>query len=163
MARHCVHNKPLLKWFLDHGADPEKTGSRGINMCDVAAACASPACFDLLVAHGAKVEDSDALVAAAGELEQQPERVEMLAHLLEKYGIDINAIERSEQSRGRGMGRGTALHAAVYAQEPVRIVFLLNKGAEPSIRNTLGQTALEFAIHHELDLSIDALKKHLGT
>ena len=113
--------------------------------------------------HGASVADSDALISAAGECERQPGRVEMLAHLLERYHIDINAIEDSSQPLGRDLGRGTALHAAVYAQEPTRISFLLEKGADPGIRNTLGQTALEFATKNDLDVSIEILRKSLQT
>ena len=40
------------------------------------------------------------------------------------------------------MGRGTPLHAAVGSQELDRINFLLEKGADMEMRNTLGQDAV---------------------
>ena len=68
-----------------------------------------------------------------------------MAHLLD-MGMDINAIGRRDYPPSRRIGRGTPLHAAVGARELERIEFLLEKGADMEVRNTLCQTALEYAV-----------------
>ena len=95
--------------------------------------------------HGARLEDSDALHSAAGERKNRPGRVEMMAYLLD-LGMDINAIGRRDYPPSRRIGRGTPLHAAVGAREVNRIEFLLKRGANTEVRNTLGQTPLDFAV-----------------
>lgn len=97
------------------------------------------------MAHGARLEDSDALHSAVGEREKRPGRVEMAAYLLD-LGMQINALGRREYPASRRIGRGTPLHAAVATQEIDRIEFLLRKGANMNVRNSLGQTPLEYTI-----------------
>ena len=147
----------MTQWFLAHGADPSAVGGTSFSILDVAAANSSPAILDLLIAHGAKIEDSDALHSAAGECEGIPGRVEMMAHLVADLRMDINAIERSGPPAGRGLGRGTPLHSAVYAGKRERIVFLLERGANREAKNTLGQTPLEFAVAQDLPESESVL------
>lgn len=143
--RHTILDEKLTRWFLSHGADPNGYGKPGSTILDVAAANSTPAVFELLITHGARLEDSDALHSAAGEREKRPGRVEMMAYLLE-LGMQINALGRREYPVSRRIGRGTPLHAAVATQDIDRIEFLLRNGADTGVRNTLGQTALEYAI-----------------
>ena len=116
--------------------------------------------FDLLLQHGACLDDSDALHAAAGAGESMTERVEMLAYLLDSAKMDINAIAKHGPPAGRGVGRGTPLHSAIFAQAKDRVNFLLDRGANVDARNTLGQTALEFAIEWDPSGSAELLKAH---
>ncbi|KAL8945980.1 MAG: hypothetical protein Q9222_007560, partial [Ikaeria aurantiellina] len=77
VLKHVIDDHELVAWLLAHGADANAVP----NILDVAAAHASPATFALLVAHGAKIEDSDPLISAAGECENEDEedsRVEMM-------------------------------------------------------------------------------------
>lgn len=143
--RHTILDEKLTRWFLSHGADPSAYGKPGSTILDVAAANSTPAVFELLMAHGARLEDSDALHSAVGEREKRPGRVEMAAYLLD-LGMQINALGRREYPVSRRIGRGTPLHAAVTTQDIDRIDFLLRKGADTDVRNTLGQTPLEYAI-----------------
>ena len=69
----------------------------------------------------------------------------MMTHLLD-MGMDINGIGRRDYPPSRRIGRGTPLHAAVGARELERIEFLLERGADMEVRNTLGQTPLEYAV-----------------
>ena len=144
-CRHTIRNEELTRWFLSHGADPNAYGKPGSTILDVVAANSSPTIFDLFIAHGARLDDSDALHSSAGEREKRPGRVEMVAHLLD-MGMDINAIGRRDYPPSRRIGRGTPLHAAVGSRELDRIDFLLEKGADMEVRNTLGQTPLEYAV-----------------
>ena len=89
-----ICDEVLVRWFLTHGADPNPYGAKaGSTILDVAAANATPTIFGLLISHGARLADSDALHSAAGEREKRPGRVEMMAHLL-GLGFDINAMGR---------------------------------------------------------------------
>ena len=69
----------------------------------------------------------------------------MMAHLLD-MGMNINAIGRRDYPPSRRIGRGAPLHAAVGAQAIDRIEFLLERGADTGLRNTLGQTPMEYAV-----------------
>ena len=138
-----MRDEKLTRWFLSHGANPNAYGKPGSTILDVAAANSTPAIFELLMAHGARLEDSDALHSAAGEREKRPGRVEMAAYLLD-LRVDINALGRREYPHSRRIGRGTALHAAIATQEIERIKFLLKMGASMEVRNTLGQRPLEY-------------------
>ena len=132
-------------------------------MLEVAAASSSPAVLDVLLNHGLnRLEDTDALHAAAGASEAPPGRLEMMAHLLE-LGMDINAIEHRGQPGSRGTGKGTPLHSAVYVDEKEHVAFLLKRGADKEVRNTLGQTAIEFAIVQKSPDSIVLLKNSTGS
>ena len=148
----------LVRWFLAHGVDPIFRGSRagvpGAHILEVAASGSSPAVLDTLLEHGLKLEDSDALHSVAGASEAPSGRLEMMVHLL-NLGIDINAIEKRGQPSSRGIGKGTPLHSAVYIDEREHVAFLLERGADKYVRNTLGQTAIEFA---EVQESWETLK-----
>lgn len=157
--KNVVTDSATTRWFLSHGADPAAVGGIGFNILDVAAANSSPAILDLLIAHGAKIEGSDALHSAAGECENVPGRVEMMVHLIDDLGMDIDAIERSGPPAGRGLGRGTPLHSAVYAGKREAIHCLVERGADQNAKNSLGQTPLEFAIAQDLPESESTLKE----
>ena len=151
--------EPLVRFFLAHNADPNACGSRRCNVLDVAAASSSPVVFDLLLQQGANLEDSDALHAAAGA-EGTRGREEMLAYLLDTRNLDINSIAKHGPPAGRGLGRGTPLHSATFAQAGGRIQFLLDRGADIDARNSAGQTALEFAMAWELIESLKVLEAY---
>ena len=127
---------------------------------DVAAANSTPAVFQLLLEHGADVEDSDALHAAAGAETHMSGRLEMITFLLKTVKMGINAIAKHGPPASRGIGKGTPLHNAVFVQAKDRIEFLLAQGANPDARNSLDQTAMEFATEWELSDSVDILNRH---
>ena len=132
----------LTHWFLANGADVDNIGC---NILDVAAANSDPYVFDLLVQHGAKPEDCDALHSAAGARETPEGRVEMIEYLLNLNIFDVNGLEKREYPAGRRRGRGTPLHSAVAPEDVKRLRLLLEHGADLHGRNTMGQTALEYA------------------
>ena len=159
LCRHVVRDESLTRWFLEHGANPSIVGEPGTNILDVIAANSTLTVFELLLQYGAKLEESNALHSAAGELKKTPGRVEMMKFLLDK-GMDLNVLWRREYPAGRRMGRGTPLHAATSSQQPDRIMLLLERGADPEAKNTLGQTPLEYAIGKNLATSIEVLQDH---
>ena len=125
-------------------------------MLEIAAASSSPAVLDILLEQGLKLDDTDALHSAAGA-EAPPGRVEMMAHLLD-LGMDVNAIERRGQPSSRGTGKGTPLHSAVYIDQKDHVAFLLQKGADKEVRNTLGQTVMEFVVAQESQCALELLR-----
>ena len=152
-----MKDEALTRWFLDHGANPNAFGEPGCTILDVVAASSTPAVFDLMLKHGAKFEDCDALHAAAGNIEHKADRVVMMKHLLDK-NMDVNALGRREYPASRRRGRERPLHAAVTSQQRDRISFLLANGANPNATNSLGQTPMEYAVAKNLSNSIEALK-----
>ncbi|KAL8784271.1 MAG: hypothetical protein Q9195_009107 [Heterodermia aff. obscurata] len=154
---------PLTRWFLTHGAEATLRGSRagvsGAHMLDVAAACSSIQVLDLLIEYGLKLEDSDALHSVASAIDGPPGRLDMMAHLL-TLGMDINAIEKVGAPESRGIGRGSPLHSAAYVEMEEHVVFLLEKGADKTIKNTLGQNVTDFARAQEAWKVVDLLSKY---
>ena len=113
-------------------------------MLDVAAAGSSPAILDLLIDHGLRLSDSDALHSAAGAAEAPPGRVEMMGHLLD-LGMDIDAIEKGGLPESTDVGKGTPLHSAVYVDNAEHVAFLLGRGADKKKQNESGADAVQFA------------------
>ena len=109
-------------------------------MLEVAAASSSPAVLDFLLNHGLNLDETDALHAAAGAFEAPPGRLKMMARLLD-LGMDINAIEQRGKPGSRNTVKGTPLHSAVYVDEEENIAFLLERGADKEVRNTLSADA----------------------
>ena len=87
----------------------------------------------------------------------------MIAFLLDTVRMDINAIAKYGPPAGRGLGRGTPLHSAAFVQKRETIEFLLARNADVDAKNTLGQTALEFAGEWGLDESAEILREHTSS
>ena len=117
-------------------------------MLDVAAAGSTPAILDLLINHGLHLSHSDALHSAAGSLEAPPGRIEMMDYLLDR-GMNIDAIEKVGLPGATEVGKGTPLHSAVYIDNEERVAFLLEKGADPRVKNDFGEDAAKFASRQE--------------
>ena len=163
-SRDVVPFESLVRFFLANGANPNSCGPRRFSILDVAAASSTPEVFNLLLQHGANLDDSTALhAAAAGAGETTSGRIEMMAFLLDTVKMDINAIAKHGPPAGRGLGRGTPLHSAAFVQKRETIEFLLARNADVDARNTLGQTALEFAGEWGLDESAETLREHTSS
>ena len=137
-----------MRWFLFHGADPNLTDDRG-RTCLATAACELDAPhIQLLLDHGAKMECSDALYAAANTFAGDAGRIEMMQFLL-AHGADINQREVQVDPRLAEKypekGGGTALHGAVRRWNQDNVRFLLGRGADPNIRDNAGRTPLDVA------------------
>ena len=157
--RYIIGDEPMVRWFLNHGADPSLLGRQGESIVPVAAGYSTPAVLDMLLAHGATLVGSDALHAAASGQTKEPGRIEMMAYLLD-LGMDINEIEHWRNPPGRHWGQGTPLHTAVRGSNTEAIEFLLERGANREARNSLGQTPLDIALTRSSTEALDALNKH---
>lgn len=170
-----LKDEVLLKWFLQHGADPNICGAPVVEryhlgesfgyMCEPAplrnAVLKHPPAIDTLVAYGARLDISSPLHWA---VRSQSENEALLDHLLE-LGCDINALEYENNEEWRqhnNRSRGTPLHVAVDSYEPRTIKYLLSRGADHAIRNSEGETALEMIdIYAHLCLGVDDLREEM--
>jgi ankyrin repeat protein len=115
-----VSDIEILKWVLQHGADPNVKNSRGATPLATAVIMDKPLEAQLLLDHGAAVEPHlihRALRAASGVGES-------MFRLLLEAGVDIN-YDSPEY--------GTPLHLAAYDGDKDTVEMLLRLGANPNI------------------------------
>ena len=146
-----MQDEALLIWFLNHGADPNigapyiwvRSDSDSFpdsgDALNLAAGSSSIAAFDLLLAHGARLENSLPLHAAATRSDADAQ-LPMMRHLLSR-GVDVNA---SDAVKGPRRG-GTPLHHAAYAGRIKAVQFLVENGADLDAKSPLGMTPLQEA------------------
>ncbi|MCJ1383856.1 hypothetical protein MMC17_006970 [Xylographa soralifera] len=146
--KHLMGNDSKVEWFVNHGADPMVCGSHGESIITVAAANATPAAMDMLLA--------DSLHAAVQSGKNKPGRIEMMQHLLD-LGMDINEIEHRHYPPSRGWGQGTPLHTAVRWGNIKAITLLLERGAEQGVKNSSGQTPSDVAALDDDKGALEAL------
>ena len=145
---------PLLLWYLSLGADPNlgppDTRRKGfvspqdlpIHESGAALEEASRFCdmaiVDILVEHGAKLENSLALHHA---LMRQEDRIPMMEHLLH-LGVNINRFGwLPPLAHG-----GTALHLAAYRGQVHEVQWLLEHGADPETEGRMGMMPEAYAL-----------------
>ena len=146
-----MQDEALLVWFLNHNADPN-IGAPYISVpsdshsfpnsgdaLNSAAGYSSIAALGLLLAHGAKLENSVPLHAAAARSDADAQ-IPMMRHLL-SLGVDVNASDAVRGPRRKG----TPLHYAVQAGMIDAVQFLLENGADLDAENPSGKTPLEEA------------------
>ena len=144
-----MRNESLVKWFLDHGADPNIHGAKDECPLCTAASVGNIAVVDLLLQHGAKIDYSNALQGVAGARKEDSECIPMMAYLLD-HGANVNALEHQSNpeyfERMKSHPRisiGTALHCAAYRGSKERVQFLLDRGADPQVRDSRNFTAAD--------------------
>lgn len=137
-----LHSEELVKWFLQHGADPNMRDGQGISILARAAYSPGPvSILILLITWGAVLNGSGALQAAAsGRQINQIEKVSFLLNL----GADINEVQLDfnwtlVQSFTPAV-YSTALHAATFVGNTELADFLLKKGADWRVMDTAGRT-----------------------
>lgn len=149
VLRSFVKDAAFTTWLLDHGADPNVYDS-GMEGCrcalDTAAVKSTTAMVSLLVNRGASLAGAHVLHAAVGR--RDGEMIPMLEHLL-NLGADIDAVEYASNPewfhRRFYFGLGTPLHEAIKKGKVEAVRFLLERGANPYIKNTRGSNAFQMA------------------
>jgi len=148
-----VKNQKLVTWFLSHRADPNGTAgcNSGITPMVYAAREASLSVIKLLVEYGGKVKSSDLIAQAAlGDSWGSFDRLEVIHYLLQK-GALINALAAStwypeskwreyneittlEAHMKKNQGGQTALHIAQISGHQAMVAFLMQNGADSSVK-----------------------------
>jgi hypothetical protein len=148
-------NLDHVKFLLSLGADPNANTSGGLSSAlELAAAMSSIPGVDALLDKGAVVKGSSVLPKAAGQ-----DRTDMVAHLLD-FGLAIDEIPDNAQiydnARERGVKNALCMAAWLGKTEVVKL--LLERGADASVADTNGRSALELAEMEEHKDCIDVLK-----
>ncbi|CAG7926737.1 unnamed protein product [Penicillium olsonii] len=176
-----VNNIPLLRWFLDHGADPnaglaqignDRRGGSSTRSCAALEAAAAHGELDavgMLLDAGARMEYGVPLHLAAGAClpGANPHvtrviptrkfdigRIPIMA-LLVSRGADVNRKENTQHM----VAQYPIVHA-VMAGAVERVRWLLEHGADPHAQGDFG-TAIEYARHVRCDEIVNVIENFL--
>jgi ankyrin repeat protein len=162
LSRSLYQNEGLVLWLLSQGASASAACDWDEVPIERAAQYAPLSMLKLLVAHGARVQSTDAVVKAAiGDAMGESGRLEVVKYLagLEApiNAHDMHFCDHEEGTRWISLillkGRMTALHHAAKAGKRGMTALLLELGAEKSLRNFAEKTALDLAVeqgHHDI-------------
>jgi ankyrin repeat protein len=160
LSRYVIRNANLVRWLLEHGADPNKEGFWREVPITLACTCSIPEVVDLLLAHGGSLHSYCLHVAArVHEPEVRPQSLTMLSHLLD-LGMDVNEKSDMGLPSTRSQGFITPLHAAAGSDFADAVRLLLNRGANREIKSSTGETPLERAIRTGSEAAVKALKEN---
>ena len=152
--RLAVQDGDLVAWFLSHGADPNAGCQLELTPLSYAIQFATFDVIKALFDYGGSVHTGQLVHYAVRR--DQPDCLKVLAFLLDK-GASINDVMYQDQINSyqlqEAFGLGTPLHEAAQHGKLDVIQFLLAKGADPNIPDSLGQTVVqraEFYKHPEV-------------
>lgn len=123
---------------------------------DYAAAGSTIQVIDLLLNHGAKIENSQALHAATESCRSDTEVIPIMEHMIE-LGCDVNALRPTYSGRTFD----TPLSRAFRVQAIERARYLINHGADPrkeSAGGKYGICPLDLAIRHQRQEFVDLFR-----
>jgi len=159
-ARFIVKDWELTNWFLDHGADPNAGCYFDYTPMSCAVKNAPMKTVKLLFERGSDIKKGQ-LIHHAIERGSQ-DVIEMLDLLLQK-GAQLN--ERKYEDHWPSwnmmffMGLGTPLHGATRARKLQAVDYLLTKGADLKVKDSMDRTALYYASKEGLSEIIKLLEK----
>lgn len=148
-----------MLWFLSNGADPNAVCGLDITPLSIAVRDARFAIIKLLFDHGGSTEHGQLLHFTMSRA--SPDRLEVLEYILNK-GASINDImfqnclESYEQEKYSGLG--TPLHSAAEKGNLDMVKMLSAKGADPLIKDSRGQLAIELAEYHGFSVVVARLR-----
>jgi ankyrin repeat protein len=135
---------------LDHGADVEKPGEDGYRPLPLAIAEDKYESAKALMEAGAKVDEPSGddgltpLMIAAGQT-SAAEGAMFVPGSTRPTDIAQGLIERGADVNAQSKSGVTALMIAAAHNNPPMIGILIDAGADPSLKNSLGQTAADVA------------------
>jgi ankyrin repeat protein len=149
---------PLAAYLLTHGANPNSDLQTRIYQ-PLALAARNPndsvEMIELFITHGAQIDRSGALIVAAqyGNLEA--------VRCLISHGANVNLIRWTDAIIfTRPNQVESALHRAVKGGHEAVVALLLEKGADMSLEDANGKTALDVARELEKDSMVRLLHNH---
>src|SRR4051812_34979829 len=135
----------MTLWLLEHGADPNQQCSIDLTPMSYAVERASLGTIAILFERGVDVQKGELLQHA---IERTTDIIEVLALLLDK-GARLNSKMYEDHYFSWRlyyfMGLGTVLHKAADMGKLDVVRYLISKGADTSIRDAIGRTALDWA------------------
>ncbi|KAJ5819839.1 hypothetical protein N7474_005430 [Penicillium riverlandense] len=145
---NSFHDANLTKWFLAHGADPNRRCERykDYTPLSIAFRQANFTIIQILLNHGASLLQGQVMHYAA--MRELDDRLEVLNYLLEQ-GLPLNDImyQSCEEEYLCNMysGIGTPLHYAAGRGLPDSVKLLIARGASPHIKDPASYTAADWA------------------
>ncbi|KAJ5577909.1 ankyrin repeat protein [Penicillium hispanicum] len=142
---YTIEDEDMVTWLLNHGADPNRQCVIDLTPFSFAVESAPLSVIRLILSRRGDVRNGQLLHHA---IERQADTIDVLKLLIEK-GAPINATMYEDHYPSRAlfqfMGLGTALHKASALGKADVVHFLISKGADQSIKDTKGRTAIECA------------------
>lgn len=142
-----TNDRALTEWFLEHGADPNATCAWDLTPMSQAMRRAPLDIIKILFDRGGDLKQGQLLHHAV--LREGPDDLELVGLLLD-IGLPINEIQYQNCPQTfeecYAFALGTPLHYAAEKGKPELVSLLLQRGADPSLKNTKGRTGLETAI-----------------
>ncbi|KAJ6088408.1 Ankyrin repeat protein [Penicillium sp. IBT 16267x] len=142
---NAIENEEMTAWLLDHGADPNNGCAIDLTPLSCAVKSAPISVINLMLSRGGDVQKGQVLHHA---IERRSETIEVLKVLIEN-GAPINATMYQDHYPSWRlfyfMGLGTALHKAAELGKVDVVRYLISEGADLSIKDANGRTAMECA------------------
>lgn len=142
---NAIEDEDMVTWLLDHGADPNRQCAIDLTPLSYAVERAPISIIELMLARGGDVRKGQLLHHA---IDRQSENIEVLKLLIGK-GAAIDATMYQDHYPSWRlyyfMGLGTVLHRASELGRVDLVRYLVDEGADPSITDANGRTAIECA------------------
>ncbi|OQE36680.1 hypothetical protein PENCOP_c011G06002 [Penicillium coprophilum] len=163
ILRQVVFSENRVRWCLEHGANPNaRSKDKTKDVLSHAARYASLSTLKLLDNYGADFARSNALHGAVQGRSQT--RIEIMQWLLDEKAFPINQREFEYDMEmfadRQSNGLTTALHVAAETNSLCCLRFLLERGADANLADTLGCTAEDRARKREHQ-EVVAILKHI--
>ena len=132
----------FFRFVVSRGGNVNKLERLSITLVDRAASQGNIRMMEAVIETGSKWNMVSAFCVAAGQ-----GHAHVLSYLLDR-GVSINALpnfESKTQSWIERFGVSNALGTAAWYGELETVQWLIEHGADPNARNTIGQTALDIA------------------
>lgn len=156
----------LLNFLLNHGCDPGRIITNNTPLwahryvpIETAVLCSGSEIARILIRHGASLKGTAALDLAASLGKRN--RLEMVVCLVQE-GADINAVGQGYETSRLCERWGPPLNSAIEAQHVEIVEYLLEKGANPWIKDAGGENAIEKASGVHNDSIIRLLQRKPG-
>lgn len=135
----------MAAWLLDHGADPNRQCVIDLTPLSLAVESAPISVIQLMFSRGGDARKCQLLHHA---IERHSDNIAALRLLVEN-GANINSTMYEDHYPSRAlfnfMPLGTALHKAAELGKVDVVRYLVSEGANLSIKDANGRTALEYA------------------
>jgi ankyrin repeat protein len=157
MQAVIAKNSEAVKLLLARGADVKALDAGGNSAVMWAVALGTPDLIELLLSNGASLDVKNRDGETALIHATHYANLTVVKYLLDK-GADVNARDGNGNT---ALIARASLNEFGYARESQGILnLLMAHGADPNASNTLGQTALMFAVHFQAINAINVLIAH---
>jgi ankyrin repeat protein len=137
----CTSDEEMIRWLLDHGADPNSRCNWDFTPASLAMYTASIDTIDYLFQRGADTLYGELLQWAV--IRNEPNALDVVRQVVEK-GAPIDEIKYANDLKSynqrKPFGLGTPLHRAAEDGKVDIVKYLLEMGADPLKLDSKGRT-----------------------